>query len=157
MFKLKRRPASYWASSLRLFRLCVKLPTCVVVLMHKGNRLLSIISFRNNASWPSCFMWERWGGKNKIMMIIISDLFHSVNVRIIVLRSCTLIGARNEKTVSLITSHSLYENYLGGRWVLSLHALPSPPLLKLPDTFRGENPLGGCGVGRGGSWRDGVK
>lgn len=54
------------------------------------------------------------GGGDKIM-IITSDLFHSVNVRIIVLRSCTLIGARNEKTASLITSRCLHENYLGGK------------------------------------------
>lgn len=54
------------------------------------------------------------GGEIKIMTII-SDWFHSVNARIIVLRSCTLIGARTEKTLSLMTSHCLHENYLGGR------------------------------------------
>lgn len=51
----------------------------------------------------------------RIRIMIISDLFHSVNARIIVLRSCTLIAVRNEPTVSLITSHRLNENYLCGK------------------------------------------
>lgn len=124
------------------FMLCFKLQTCCCFdVQEKTSLLHRFIS--NDQTHPNT--WE-----NKIM-IMISHLFHIVSVRIIVLRSCTLIGDRNEKRLWLMTSNRLHENYLGGRWALSLRTLSSAPLLKLPDTFSSVNPLGVCRV-RGGRW-----